>query len=105
MKDMKPRFIEDLGMRYPVENSTRKYRYGLYECQYCGEEFETLLSNVKIGRTKSCGCQRINKTGITHGLTQHRFYNTWCSMKHRCYNSKRQDYKWYGARGITVCEE
>ena len=26
-------------------------------------------------------------------------------MKHRCYNIKRQEYKDYGARGITVCEE
>ena len=26
-------------------------------------------------------------------------------MKHRCYNIKREDYKYYGARGITVCEE
>jgi hypothetical protein len=26
-------------------------------------------------------------------------------MKYRCYNTKRREYKWYGARGITVCEE
>ena len=39
-KDMKPRFIKDLGMRFMTEKSSRKYRYGLYECQYCGKEFE-----------------------------------------------------------------
>ena len=52
-KDMKPRFIEDLGMLYPTENSTRKYRYGLYECQYCGKEFETISKSVKSGGIKS----------------------------------------------------
>ena len=46
---MKPKFIKDLGMMYPAENSTRKYRYGLYECQYCGKEFETVVSEVKRG--------------------------------------------------------
>ena len=100
---MKPRFIEDLGMRYPTEKSSRKYRYGLYECQYCNKEFEAQSNNIKHG-LKGCGCQRkgINKT---HGISQNKFYNTWCSMKHRCYNIKREDYKYYGARGITVCEE
>lgn len=102
-KDMKPRFIEDLGMRYPTEKSSRKYRYGLYECQYCNKEFEAQSNNIKHG-LKSCGCQRkgINKT---HGLRSNKFYQTWYGMLQRCTNTMRQDYKDYGARGITVCEE
>ena len=100
-KDMKPRFIEDLGMLYPTENSTRKYRYGLYECQYCGKHWRARPLND----LNSCGCQRINKTGITHGLTQHRFYKTWKGMVGRCNNPKNSSYKNYGGRGITVCEE
>ena len=100
---MKPRFIEDLGMRYPTEKSSRKYRYGLYECQYCNKEFEAQSNNIKHG-LKSCGCQRkgINKT---HGLRSNKFYQTWYGMLQRCTNTMRQDYKDYGARGITVCEE
>ncbi len=101
-KDMKPRLIEDLGMRYPTEKSTKKARFGLYECQYCGKEFEAQSSNIKHGQTKSCGCQR---KGITHGLTSHKFYMTWKLMTYRCNNHKNADYKNYGARGITVCEE
>ena len=100
-KDMKPRFIKDLGMRYPTEKSINKYRYGLFECQYCGKEFECLVSNVKRGITKSCGCLK----GDAHGLTSHKFYGTWSKMLHRCTNPKNKDYKDYGARGITVCKE
>ena len=100
-KDMTPRLIEDLGMKYPAENSTRKYRYGLYECQYCGKHWRARPLND----LNSCGCQRINKTGITHGLTQHRFYKTWKGMVGRCNNPKNSSYKNYGGRGITVCEE
>ena len=100
---MTPRLIEDLGMMYPAENSTRKYRYGLYECQYCGKEFEAQSNNIKHG-LKSCGCQRkgINKT---HGLTYNKFYKTWKGMRGRCINPKSKGYKNYGGRGITVCEE
>ena len=47
-RDMKPRLIGDLGMGYPTEKSSRKYRYGLYECQYCGKEFETISKSANI---------------------------------------------------------
>jgi len=32
-------------------------------------------------------------------------YRTWNTMKQRCYNAKSKDYKYYGARGIAICEE
>lgn len=32
-------------------------------------------------------------------------YNTWRDMRRRCYNPDRPDYKYYGAKGVTVCEE
>ena len=103
-KDMIPILIEDLGMRYPTEKSNYKKKYGLYECQHCNKEFESIIQNVKRGFTKSCGCQK-NKQKITHGLTYNKFYNTWKQMRQRCYNQKHKNYKYYGARGITVCGE
>ena len=101
-EDMTPRLIKDLGMRYPTEKSSRKYRYGLFECAYCGKEFEAQVSNIKNGGIKSCGCQK-NKT--THGLRNNRFYDTWVNMIARCINSNNPKFYMYGARGITVCEE
>ena len=103
VKDMTPRLIGDLGMRYPTEKSTKKVRYGWFECVYCGKEFETNIQSVKCGDTKSCGC--LVGKNMTHGFSYHKFYQTWYDMKYRCYNTKRREYKWYGARGITVCEE
>ena len=101
-KDMTPKLIVDLGMRYPTEKSSRKYRYGLFECQYCGKEFEATTAHIKKGHTKSCGCQ---KGGITHGLTHNQFYKTWKSMMGRCYNLKDKQYQSYGGRGISVCTD
>lgn len=40
-----------------------------------------------------------------HGLKNHPLYKTWICMKTRCYNPKCKDYKDYGSRGITVCNE
>lgn len=41
----------------------------------------------------------------THGLSSHPLYVMWSNMKLRCYNEKMQGYKWYGAKGINVCED
>ena len=34
-----------------------------------------------------------------------RLYNIWNGMKNRCFNEKDKNYKNYGARGITVCQQ
>jgi hypothetical protein len=31
-------------------------------------------------------------------------YTTWLDMKSRCYNPKSVSFKYYGAKGVTVCE-
>ena len=100
-KDMTPKLIEDLGMRFMTEKSSRKYRYGLYECQYCGKHWEVVMDSVKRGHTKSCGCLK----GEGHGLTSHKLYGTWRQMVQRCTNPKHKNYGDYAERGITVCEE
>ena len=76
-KDMKPKFIKDLGKRKPTESSSNIIRYGLYECQYCGNQWEVISKSINTGHTKSCGCVNLR---ITHGLTKHPLYGTWTSM-------------------------
>lgn len=41
----------------------------------------------------------------THGMARTRIYRIWAGMKSRCNNPKDDDYKNYGGRGITVCED
>ena len=103
-KDMTPKLIGNSYMKYATEKSKHRYRYGLFECQYCGKEFETQLNNIKRGVTKSCGCQR-KGINTTHNLKSHKFYGTWHKMIDRCNNPKSAGFKHYGGRGITVCEE
>ena len=110
-KDMKPKLIGETWRKYPTDTSKQKATYGLYECQYCGEEFKCQTSHIKNRGTISCGCQknRIIKEqhsiNISHGMAKHRFYDTWRQMVQRCTNPNLKRYKDYGGRGITVCEE
>ena len=47
----------------------------------------------------------MSRYNIKHGLSNHRLYHIWSTMKQRCYNKKAPKYKDYGARGIRVCQE
>ena len=101
-------FIKDLGMMYPTESSKRKYRFGIYKCGFCGEEFRTLINSVKNGHTKSCGCyqkRRTSESQKTHGLRSTRLYTVWADIKRRTLNPKNKRYSDYGGRGITICDE
>ena len=99
-----PKLIGSTWRKYPTDKSKQKNTYGLFECQYCGKEFESAVHNVKRGNTRSCGCI-VGKGNITHGLKSNIFYGTWNKMLHRCNNPKGIGYKHYGARGIKVCDE
>lgn len=39
-----------------------------------------------------------------HHMSHSREYRSWSSMRSRCHNPNAPQYKWYGGRGITVCE-
>jgi len=41
----------------------------------------------------------------THGRSYTREYDSWKHAKQRCFNPNDHAYHWYGARGITMCDE
>jgi hypothetical protein len=40
----------------------------------------------------------------THGMFNTPTHRTWSAMIQRCTNPNRDNFKWYGGRGIRVCE-
>lgn len=76
--------------------------FGLCICRCeCGKITEVRYSTLKNGAIDSCGCKRVEDITI-HGLSATRIYQTWVDMHRRCNNPDRDDYKYYGGRGIRV---
>ena len=40
-----------------------------------------------------------------HGETGSRLHYVWEQMRYRCHNPTHRAYKWYGKRGIVVCDD
>lgn len=74
----------------------------------CGNFRDVRASSLMSGAITSCGCLKREKlvlAGIKHGQGRHPAYMTWWHMIDRCTNPSSPDYKRYGGRGITICEE
>ena len=58
---------------------------------------------LRAGRTVSCGCKR-RLAAVTHNQSSSREYRIWNDMVRRCTDQTRENWKWYGGRGIKVCD-
>lgn len=102
-------------------NGNSKY---ICKCD-CGTLKAISSRHLLNGSTRSCGCLLIKvmskigkitapRNGLktrfkpTHGHTVSGTtspeYYSWYSMIHRCNNSKASNYRYYGGRGIIVCD-
>ena len=82
-----------------IDKSKKKYHW-ICECE-CGNIKDKQYKLTSF-RTKSCGCLR--KGNIKHSYSLSPTYKSWQSMKTRCLNSNNDNWKYYGGRGITICE-
>ena len=69
----------------------------------CGQIIFRNSYYLTSGITKSCGCLAL-ETHTTHGMHKAPIYQTWKTMIQRCENPNHTSYKYYGSRGITVCD-
>ena len=112
------RYKDHTGERYgkllvvkPVENSGGDGKCKYWECICdCGNTTYVSSKHLCIGKygisqCKSCRNNNLIASATKHGFSKERLYSIWNDMKRRCYNMSRNDYKNYGGRGITVCDE
>lgn len=83
----------------------------------CGNKIVRAGTHVRKGVVKSCGCLALEKSKENiSGVKQtkkriyingklHPAYTTINGMMQRCYNPKCKEYRWYGSKGISVCDE
>ena len=83
--------------------------YAMWLCQCDCKKMKIIKGgSLRSGDTNSCGCLHIERF-LTHGegSQKHglsREFMIWQGMKARCINPNTESYKYYGARGITVCD-
>lgn len=74
----------------------------------CGNEYIGKAKYIKYGSIKSCGCiskEIIERAKENPPLSKTRPYRIFINMIQRCYNPKCKEYKYYGGRGISICNE
>ena len=74
----------------------------LCKCQKCGVTKIVNTGNLTSGQSTQC---RKCGTHRTHGKTSSRLYTIYRHMINRCYCVTDKNYKNYGARNITICQE
>jgi hypothetical protein len=110
-----PPKIDKTGKHYgrlTVTGEAARNRHGhiLWRCVCaCGNSLEVEGCRLTSGRTRSCGCLRVDSkalTRLTHGESKRGKwspeYRAWVNMKTRCFNPNNHAYHNYGARGITL---
>ena len=79
----------------------------LCECD-CGNTAFVESVHLTRGATRSCGCfarAQTIKIHTTHGQYGTPLYKRWRSMIARCTDPSSPSYRYYGGRGIRVCDE
>lgn len=91
----------------PLGKIDGKYRW-LCRCD-CGKEVVHIVSQLRSGNVRSCGCLRnelIAEVSKKHGKAhKSRLYHVWVGMRQRCNDPSHKSYENYGGRGIKVCTE
>lgn len=81
----------------------------------CGKEKSVTTGHLTAGTVTSCGCLRKEQAierfrqaaidNIKHGKCDTHLYKVWDVMRQRCNNPNNPGYRWYGKKGVKVCEE
>lgn len=99
-------YLTVLSLCNRPENVKCEHQYYKVRC-VCGKEFPRRKDLLFFSKKPCCGCQ--NRRALierqkVHGLRSHELYNVWASMIKRCHVASSISYKYYGAKGISVCE-
>jgi hypothetical protein len=98
------------AVRITEERSGSSYKW-LFECR-CGNTVIRNPGNVRqTGEGASCGCTTSKKMLAFYNretVSQQRLhpltYGSWRAMRERCLNKNSRAYKYYGGRGVKICD-
>jgi len=97
------------GALVVLGRSGNKGKYAAWLCRCdCGTQTVVSGQHLRRGKRKSCGVNghRWKRDRAEPGITIQypSEYQSWKSMHARCLDQKHKRYKYYGGRGITICD-
>ena len=100
------------GIYKIIDVLEEKDKYGHYiyvaECQECGYKKYSHYGNFSGKSSKTNICKHVSLGGKYVSQikwTNNRIKNIFAGMKKRCYSKNNKAYRWYGAKGIKICDE
>mgnify|MGYP003394593277 CR=1 FL=1 len=88
----------------------QRKRLLLCQCD-CGQQVTVVSGSLQSNLTRSCGCWQkevVAQFTKTHGATVNRTatreYRIWAGIKTRTTNPNNPSFRYYGGRGITMCD-
>lgn len=84
-----------LTMLYPTKERSQKSIVWQCKCR-CGKDVKVAARDIVVGQ-QSCGSCNDKENYPEE-------YNAWIGMKSRCRDVNSKAYKYYGERGISVCD-
>lgn len=77
-------------------------RYHLNKDNTTAEAISIIVTYIK--RNYNAAGERLD-IGTNHGGTGTPEHNAWNNFRAKCYNSRHPDYKYWGAKGATMCDQ
>lgn len=97
-------FLTVKAKTYRTLSSGRRMPAWSLRCD-CGKVIVAMTVNLTKGKHQSCGCQKGALTSAHYpGDTKRPEYSVYRQMLDRCYLETAPNFKWYGGKGVTVCE-
>lgn len=103
---------ETHGIFKIIDVLAEKDKYGHYvyvaECAECGYKKYSHYGGINGEKSKSYTCNHLALEGgyiKQVRWSNHRIQNIFNGMKSRCYCKDDKSYRWYGEKGIRICDE
>ncbi len=97
-----------INMLTVIKKAESKNRRAFWLCKCdCGNEIKVMSQDLIYKTKYSCGCTRkpVVERKRKYETKNQRLYNIWHAMKQRCYDDRKREYKYYGGKGIKICDE
>lgn len=98
-----------------IGRKKNNYQYWQCTCTLCGLTKEIDVYSLLSGKSTMCrSCaskmhpeaqQKATKASVKSGLSTTKLYDVLRNIHKRCFDKTTWNYKQYGGRGITVCDE